>query len=130
MESQLHRLTDDDIDSDLICGSLDGARLDSDGRVGLWGWAYDPRTNTPARAIALVVNDRQVPIQIRVGSERPDVASYLGRPELNSVGWSFMVAPSFLAEGKNDFEAYALLDDGRFGRVAGKDGNGLSVTIS
>lgn len=127
LATQLTAFRQERVLDDVVCGSLDGARPDPDGGVGVWGWAYDPRTKSPARAIALLVNERQIPAQILIGNDRPDVAAHLGEPELTTVGWSFLVPPRMLANGENRVEAFALLDDGRFGRVAGNDDGGISV---
>ncbi len=119
MERRLVRFTEQNLDPDLSCGSLDGAQLDSDGAVGVWGWAYNPRTNRPATSVALILNGRQVAVDIPVGNSRPDVAAHFDNPGLAATGWTLYVPPRLLSTGVNIFEAYALLDDGQFGKIPG-----------
>src|SRR5262249_233771 len=112
--------------ADLFCGSLDGTKLDCDGNVVVWGWAYDPRTKRPARAVTLFLNQQQVPVQVFPGTDRPDVAAHLRNSNLAAAGWMSPVARPFLAPGKNIVEAYALLEDGQFGKlVESAAGSGL-----
>ena len=129
LASRLAAFSHEDVLEDVVCGSLDGVRPDPEGGFGVWGWAYDPRTKSPARAIALLVNERQIPAQILLDNDRPDVAAHLGEPALANVGWSFLLPERMLANGENLLEAYALLEDGRFGRLAGNGGGGLSVNV-
>jgi hypothetical protein len=101
----------------LSCGSLDSAKL-LDGGVFLTGWAYDPRTGAPARAVILFDNGQQVSPAIHVFQERPDVAEWGKSRRLAATGWSLWLPPNRVNPGKHVFEAYALLADGRFGQLA------------
>ncbi len=123
MAARQLRLTAGDVVPDLTCGRLDGARPDPDGGVAVWGWAYDPRSGEPVRAVILLLNKQQLPVQISVGEERRDVADYLGDPGLERVGWSYHVRPRSLSRWEIVFEAYALLGDGRFGKLGSDSGD-------
>ncbi len=122
METHLVKFVEEKLVPDLICGSLDNAKLDQDGGAAVWGWAYDPRTNRPVSAIALLLNQVQIPVRITVSNDRPDVAAFLEDPTLVTTGWSYYVPPRLLDSGSIVFEAYALLEDGRFGRLPGENG--------
>ncbi len=126
LENRLVKLVPEDVDPELVCGSLDGAKLDGDGGISVWGWAFDPRRRVPARGIALLLDGEQVPAQIPVATERQDVAAHLGEPGLAACGWSYYVSPRLLSTGENVFAAFALLEDGKFGRLSG-EGDGRIV---
>ena len=119
LQSRLVKFAHDKVVPDLVCGRIDGAAPDPDGGVGVWGWAYDPRTNGSAPAVVLLLNKRQIPAQIPVDKERQDVAAYLGI-ELTAAGWGHRVTASRLSKWGTVFEAYAVLEDGRFGRLESK----------
>jgi glycosyltransferase involved in cell wall biosynthesis len=114
---ELVQLGAENIATNLFCGSLDGAKLDGDGNVLVWGWAYDPHMNRPARAVALVVNEQQLPVRGAIGRHRPDVATHLDNPSLSGAGWMISLPSHFLSPGKNVIEAFALLEDGSFGKL-------------
>lgn len=101
----------------LCCGQLDGGMLERGGGASVWGWAYDPRTLTPASAVLLILNGEQIAIRIPVASLRPDVGTFLKTPALAATGWSLYVPPRLLAEDRNVFTAYAVLPDGRLGAL-------------
>lgn len=109
---------------DLTCGMLDGARPTQDGSIFLWGWAYDPRNGSPASAVILLVNGERLAESIPVVVDRPDVAEALGNPRLRTSGWNFRLPASLPRE--HAFEAYAMLADGKLGRLGGS----LSVSKS
>lgn len=101
------------------CGSVDIAKLDGPG-VFLAGWAYDPLRGTPARAVILLDNGRQIDPVVRVFRDRPDVALAKGNRRLIASGWAVWLPPGRVAPGKHAFEAFAVLADGRFGRLGGR----------
>jgi glycosyltransferase involved in cell wall biosynthesis len=125
LDAQLVRFDPDRLVDGLACGSLDGGMLDAAGGASIWGWAYDPRTMQPARSVILFLNGRQIAVQIPVGSERPDVASFLGNRDLSASGWSLYLPPRCLARGRNAFVAYAVLPDRRLGALASHRGEEL-----
>jgi 4-amino-4-deoxy-L-arabinose transferase-like glycosyltransferase len=102
----------------LICGSLDGATPMDGGGVFVWGWAYDPRTATPASAVILLDNGQRVSPPISVSQERPDVADAKANPRLRASGWNFR-SPATVRRD-HLFEAYAVLADGKLGRLGGR----------
>lgn len=103
-----------------ICGNLDGGTLAEDGSVFLWGWAYDPRTRLPALAVVLLDNGRELSPAVHVFRERPDVAAFKSDPKLLLSGWNLWLPPGTLAAGEHEFEALALFDDHKLGRLDGK----------
>lgn len=103
-------------------GSLDGAKLTDDGSVIVWGWAYDPRSDTPADAVILFDNGQPVLPPIKVSKERPDVAEVKGNPRLRTTGWYFQLSAS--PRRGHVFQAYAVLADGKLGRL------GRTLTVS
>jgi hypothetical protein len=106
--------------SDLSCGSLDGVKETGDGGVFVWGWAFDPRTLTPARAVLLLDNGRQIAPPIGVFRERPDVAALKGDLRLLPSGWNVSVPESSLTGGPHVFEAFAVFEDHKLGPLGGK----------
>jgi hypothetical protein len=104
----------------LTCGSLDGATLSEAAGAFLWGWAYDPRSNSPALAVILFDNGRQLPRPVHVFRERPDVAAAKGETRLVPSGWSVWLPPGTLPGGKHVFEAFALFEDHKLGQLGGK----------
>lgn len=112
----------------LCSGQLDGGMLERVGGASVWGWAYDPRTLTPARSVILFLNGMQIAVRIPVGSLRPDVGAFLKSPALAATGWSFYVPPRLLSEDRNVFTAYAVLPDGRLGGL--RTGRGSEVVLS
>jgi hypothetical protein len=106
--------------ADLACGVLDGGKLQKNGSVFLWGWAYDPRDYTPAVAVILVDNGRQLTPSVRVLLERPDVAAFKKNPQLLVSGWNVSLPASQLPGGQHVFEAFAILTDQKLGRLRGK----------
>jgi glycosyltransferase involved in cell wall biosynthesis len=116
--AQLAQLRAENVVANLFCGALDGVRLDHHGNAVVWGWAYDPSTNRPARSVILVVNEQPPPMGAVLGCHRPDVAAHLDNPGLATAGWMISLPAPFLSPGRNVIEAYALLDDGRFGKLA------------
>lgn len=101
--------------SGLNCGSLDGAKLTEDGSVFLWGWAYDPRTGTPARAVILLDNERPLLPPIPVSRERPDVVAAKGKELLLTSGWNLRLPASWRMGREHVFHAYAVFGDGKLG---------------
>ena len=103
----------------LACGVLDGGKLQKNGSVFLWGWAYDPRDYTPAGAVILVDNGRELTPPVRVLLERPDVAAFKKNPQLLVTGWNVLLPASQLPEGRHVFEVFAILADRKLGRLRG-----------
>lgn len=128
--AQLVRLDPGKLVPGLHCGQLDGGMLERRGGASVWGWAYDPRTLTPASSVILILNDRQIAIRIPVGSIRPDVGALLANPALSATGWSLYVPPRLLAAGRNVFTAYAVLQDGRLGTLATERGREIVLRKS
>lgn len=118
-------LASENIIPNLNCGALDGAVVDESGGIFLWGWAYDPRTKTPARSVILLHNGKRLSLEPIV-RERPGVATLLGDPSLLATGWNFRVPPQDLVGTEHHFEAFALFDDGKLGKLPG-EGRGRIV---
>lgn len=116
--AQLVPFDPDRLIPDLLCGQLDGGMLERAGGASVWGWAFDPRTLTPASSVILLRNGEQIAISIPVRSIRPDVGEFLGNPALAATGWSLYVPPRLLDPDRNVFTAYAVLHDGRLGALA------------
>lgn len=112
---------------DLTCGQLDGGMIEQAGGASVWGWAFDPRSCTPAPSVVLLLNDEQIAIHVPVGSLRPDVGAFLENPALAATGWSLYVPPRLLARRRNVFRAYAVLSDGRFGSL--DTGHGPDIVL-
>ncbi|HEX3556655.1 MAG TPA: hypothetical protein VIA62_25820 [Thermoanaerobaculia bacterium] len=104
----------------LACGSLDGARLLGDAGIFVWGWAYDPRTGAPALGVLLLDHGRQLERPVPVFRERPDVAAVKGDRRLIASGWSLWLPAGRATGGGHEFEAFAVLEDHRLGRLGGK----------
>jgi hypothetical protein len=102
----------------LICGSLDGATPMEDGSVFIWGWAYDPRSGVPASAVVLLDKGQRASPRISVSRERPDVAEVKRNPRLRTSGWNVRLPAS--PHREHVFTAYAVLADGKLGRLGGK----------
>jgi hypothetical protein len=103
------------------CGSLDGAIPKQGTGVLLWGWAYDPRTKRPAPAVVLFDNGRRLSPPVPVYRERPDVPAALREPALMTSGWNiWLPAASLDVSQEHTFEAFALLEDGKFGQLGGR----------
>jgi hypothetical protein len=108
---------------DVACGSLDGAMLKPGAGAFVWGWAYDPRTKSPAVAVILLDNGRQLSPPIPVYRERPDVASTLHEPALMTSGWNVWLPAASLGDSREHvFEAFAVLADRKLGLVGRKIG--------
>lgn len=106
---------------DLFCGNLDGVKQTGDAGVFVWGWAFDPRNQTPAKAVLLLDNGRQIAPPIGVFRERPDVAALKGDPRLLPSGWNVSVPLSKLTGGgPHVFEAFAVFEDHKLGPLGGK----------
>ena len=119
MAGEWDELVPSEILEELRCGSLDGARREADGFAVVWGWAYDPRSKEPAPRIVLFADGQAVPLRIPTGSARLDVAAAFG-VQLTTSGWVAVVPTEKLpAAGHCTFEALAVFDDGRGGRLAG-----------
>ncbi len=110
---------------EITCGSLDGIKVDKGGDLLLWGWAYDPRTQKPAREVVLLVNGQEYQ-RAPVALERPDVVSYFEAPALSLSGWNLRVPSLALPSGRHTFTAFALFEDGKYGTVPG-EGRGVVV---
>jgi hypothetical protein len=103
---------------ELGCGSLDLATLDGNG-VFLFGWACDFRTGTPAPAVLVLDNGRPVSPPVHVFRERPDVAETMKNRRLSTSGWILWLPLARVSPGPHTFEAFALLSDGKLGRLPG-----------
>jgi 4-amino-4-deoxy-L-arabinose transferase-like glycosyltransferase len=101
------------------CGSLDGMKLTEDGDVFLWGWAYDPRTGTPARTVILLDHGQPLLPPIPVALERPDVAMAQGTPLLLKSGWNLRLPGSWRKSRDHVLSAYAVLGDNKLGPLGG-----------
>lgn|GEM_PF-5929053 len=106
--------------ADLRCGSLDGARLEADAGIFVWGWAYDPRNGVPAVAVLLLDHGRPVAPAVPVFRERPDVAGALGNRRLIASGWSLWLPARGPAAGEHDLQAFAVFADHRLGPLGGE----------
>jgi len=104
----------------VTCGNLDGSTQVDDGSIFFWGWAYDPRTRLPALAVVLMENGHQLSPPVHVFRERPDVVAFKGNPRLMLSGWNLWLPPGKLAAGEHEFEALALFEDHKLGRLGGK----------
>jgi arylsulfatase A-like enzyme len=101
----------------LQCGSLDGAILDKQGRVFIWGWAYDPRAGEPAKAVAILVNGVLLDLEVPVVKERTDVADFYNDPRRTYTGWNVHLPARELSAGEHHVRAYAIFADGEMGRL-------------
>ncbi len=115
VERKLDRVDPADVLAGLHCGSLDGARLEQDTGTFVWGWAYDPRTGTPAAAVLLLDHGRPIAPPIPVFKERPDVAAALNNRRLVASGWSTWLPAGRLAAGEHDLQAFAIFADHKLG---------------
>jgi hypothetical protein len=119
-EAKLDRVDPADVLADLHCGSLDGARLEQDAGVFVWGWAYDPRTGDSAVAVLLLDHGRLIAPPIPVFKERPDVAAALSNRRLIASGWSTWLPAGRLAAGEHDLQAFAVFADHKLGPLGGE----------
>ncbi|HTQ79612.1 MAG TPA: hypothetical protein VMM92_06425 [Thermoanaerobaculia bacterium] len=103
---------------ELGCGSFDRATLDASG-VFLFGWACDPRGKTPAPAVLVLDNGRPAAPGVHVFRERPDVAEAMKSRRLATSGWILWLPLARVPPGRHTFEAYAVLADGKLGRLPG-----------
>ncbi len=120
-------LAQDKVVKGLICGTVDGTDVDKVGGVFLWGWAYDPRTKTPARAVVILRNGEELPRQVPIKHDRPDVAEHFGDRALATSGWNAFIPPEDLSGGENLFEVYAQFNDGKRGRIPPEDGEEIVI---
>ncbi|MBW8874370.1 MAG: hypothetical protein JF614_05360 [Acidobacteria bacterium] len=104
----------------VVCGSLDGARLLGDAGVFVWGWAYDPRTGSPALGVILLDHGRQLSPPVPVFRERPDVAAVKGDRRLVASGWSLWLPAGRATGGEHEFEAFAVFEDHKLGQLGGR----------
>lgn len=111
---------EENVTPDLHCGYLDGARLDKNGNIFLWGWAYDPGVDDVAQGVVILDGKKQAQVSVRMGMERPDVAEFLGKPSLRRSGWSALISRRWLRPGDHVFRAYAIVDDRNLGELTGE----------
>ncbi len=95
------------------CGYVDGVRLDANGGVMIWGWAFDPRFDRPAQAVMVSMNGRPLRELARVDLPRSDIRRLAAKPGLEASGWGLRLPTSVLKPGKHVFVAHARFDDGR-----------------
>jgi hypothetical protein len=119
-EAKIDRVDPADVLPGLHCGSLDGAKLEQDTGVFVWGWAYDPRTGVPAVAVLLVDHGRPVAPPIPVFKERPDVAAALSNRRLIATGWSTWLPSGRLGAGEHALQAVAIFADHKLGALEGE----------
>jgi len=106
-----------DILEGFISGNLDSAAVAEEGGVLLMGWAYDPRTNSPARSVLILDNGRQYPLSVQVYRPRPDVAAFKSNRSLIDTGWLLWMPPERLPKGAHRLEAFAVFVDGKLARL-------------
>ena len=75
------------------------------------GWAADPDARMPLPAIDIVIDS--VPYAATYGMERPDVASYLKRPDLTKSGFLFVVPASQLSPGAHTISLRIVCPDNK-----------------
>lgn len=114
-------------------GNLDGAKLEEDGGLFLWGWAYDPHAGEVPVGVVVLDRGRQVQAAVRMGRARPDIAEASNNPKLENSGWNARVSSDLVRPGDPLIRVFAILDDGLLGELQGElrielTGDGLSVT--
>ncbi len=98
----------------LKCVYLDGVRLDEEGGVMVWGWAFDPRSEELARSVMVSLDGAPLSRFAEINLPRPDVRRFADRPALLASGWGLRFPPSALTPGVHAFEAHAQFGDGTF----------------
>lgn len=117
LETPYVRFRSDLVVTDLKCGKLDDTVAEEDGAVHFFGWAYDPRTNQPAKGILLRDNGRDVPRIISVYRDRGDIARSMGKRSLLKIGFFFWLPRESVSPGAHTWEAWAVLGDGGLCRL-------------
>lgn len=74
------------------------------------GWAFDPHTNEPAKAVFMVDNGKPL-ISIPVNILRRDVAIALKNRSLSKTGWEINFPVEKLGSGQHRLEFHAMLSD-------------------
>lgn len=98
---------------DVRCGSLDGMKVDTDGSVFLWGWAFDPRTGQPVEGVRIFDRGRPLPGLAPAEIDRPDVAEFFDDPAMGSSGWNYRVPATEGTAGEGrELTARAWMSDG------------------
>jgi hypothetical protein len=93
------------------------------------GWAVDPETRKPVKSLMVVHEGKASQLFISQQVPRPDIASKFGAETALKSQWSVVLDTSTWAPGKHSFEVYAVLNEGRLGRLGGCE-NKCRVTLS
>ncbi|MBE0549067.1 MAG: class I SAM-dependent methyltransferase [Rubrivivax sp.] len=70
-------------------GTIEGAFIDSEGRLQISGWAMSRRTGAPVEAVRIMIGSTEVGYA-ELGLSRPDVATYFKRPDIEYSGWRYI----------------------------------------
>ena len=93
------------------------------------GWAVDPETRMPVKKLMVVHEGRASQLFISQQVPRPDIARKHGTEAALKSQWSMVLDTSTWAPGNHSFEIYAVLKEGRLGRLGGCK-NKCRVTLS
>lgn len=102
---------------------------ESRSHVLVGGWAVDPETRLPATRLMVVHAGKASQLFVSQQIPRPDIARKLGSGTALKSQWSVVLDTRAWAPGESSFEIYALLKEGRLGRLGGCD-NKCRVTLS
>ncbi len=93
------------------------------------GWAVDPETRTPVKKMMVVHEGKASQLFVSQQVPRPDIARKYGAEAVLKSQWSMVLDTRTWAPGERSFEIYAVLKEGRLGRLGGCE-NKCRVTLS
>jgi phosphoglycerol transferase len=93
------------------------------------GWAVDPETRTPAIKLMVVHEGKASQLFVSQQVPRPDIARKYGSETALKSQWSMVLDTRAWTPGKHSFGIYAVLKEGRLGRLGGCEDK-CRVTLS
>ena len=99
-----------------IQGGIDYAKWVGPGRLEVAGWVADTRSGAPVSRVELLLNGRAIG-RARLGIERPDVSTTLGRKDYLRSGWLAQIAVTSFRPGRYRLTAAARSRRGETGEL-------------